>query len=52
MTDDSVINADLVIAENGSLDMSAVVTKGCAVTIGAGTELTADAPLDARRRSK
>ncbi len=45
VTDASVINADLVIAENGSLDMSAVVTMGCAVTIGAGTELTADASL-------
>lgn len=45
VTDASVINADLVIAENGSLDMSAVVTMGCAVTIGAGTTLTADASL-------
>lgn len=46
VTDDSVINADLVIAENGSLDMSAVVTMGCAVTFGAGMELTADSSLD------
>ena len=45
VTDASVINADLVIAENGSLDMSAVVTMGCAVTISAGTTLTADASL-------
>lgn len=46
VTDDSTINADLVIAENGSLNMSGVVTMGCAVTLGAGMELTADPTLD------
>lgn len=40
VTDASTINADLVIAENGSLNMSDVVTMGCSVTLGTGMELT------------
>lgn len=46
VTDASTINADLVIAENGSLDMSAVVTMGCAVTLSEGLALTVDPTPD------
>lgn len=46
VTDASTINADLVIAENGSLSMSNVVTMGCKVTLSEGLALTASPSLE------